>query len=77
MKSKLLTGFAVGIPTGIILNSAFNVFSTRPTAPGGEILIIPFVILFISFGYEIRKEAEQIEGTGQATKQTEQHDITL
>jgi len=63
---KLAIVFAAGTLSGIFIRLGFSVAGSRPRSPGGEVLILPLIVLLIIAGYwagaEFNREAAYRKG---------------
>ena len=53
----LVLGFAAGLLSGAFIRLGFEIINGRPSAIGGEALILPLIVLLLSFGFALGKEA--------------------
>jgi high-affinity Fe2+/Pb2+ permease len=51
-----LIGFITGLLTGMMIVQGTIVLSGRQAAPGGEVLIIPMIIMLIWFGWDMGRQ---------------------
>lgn len=49
----LVLGFAAGLLSGAFIRLGFEIINGRPSAIGGEALILPLIILLICFGWQL------------------------
>ena len=49
----LVLGFAAGLLSGAFIRLGFEIIDGRPTAIGGEVLILPLIILLICLGWQL------------------------
>lgn len=54
----LVLGFAAGLLSGAFIRLGFEIINGRPSAIGGEALILPLVVLLICFGFALGKEVK-------------------
>ncbi len=54
----LVLGFAAGLLSGAFIRLGFEIINGRPSAIGGEALILPLIILLICFGFALGKEVK-------------------
>jgi hypothetical protein len=59
---KGLIGFVAGLLSGIMIFEGFIVLLGRTGAPGGEIFIIPLIVILVAFGWGIGKEHGYFKG---------------
>ena len=52
----LVLGFTTGLLAGAFIRLGFEIIHGCPAAIGGEVLILPLVILLICFGFSLGKE---------------------
>lgn len=53
LKVKLLLGYLAGIESGLMLSFGISICVQRPGWPGGEVLIIPLIVLLLWFGVQL------------------------
>ena len=54
----LVLGFAAGLLSGAFIRLGFEIINGRPSAIGGEPLILPLIILLLCFGFALGKEVK-------------------
>lgn len=54
----LVLGFAAGLLSGSFIRLGFEIINGRPSAIGGEALILPLIVLLLCFGFALGKEAK-------------------
>lgn len=54
----LVLGFAAGLLSGAFIRLGFEIINGRPSAIGGEALILPLIVLLLCFGCALGKEAK-------------------
>ncbi len=62
LKIKLALTFAAGIVSGLMLAVGIRCFPRRPTAPGGEVLILPLIVLLIYVGVQFGMMLQDFKG---------------
>lgn len=53
---KSILGYISGVLSGLIVSYGFTAFSERQGTVGGEVLIIPLIILLFTYGITVGKE---------------------
>lgn len=54
----LVLGFSAGLLAGAFIRLGFEIIHGRPAAIGGEVLVLPLVILLVCFGFVLGKEVK-------------------
>lgn len=53
---RSILGYISGVMSGVIISCGFTAFSDRQGTVGGEVLIIPLIILLFTYGITVGKE---------------------
>lgn len=53
--------FVSGIAVGMLIRLGITMIGTRPSSPGGELLILPMILLLVYFGYCIGSDGKDRE----------------
>ena len=59
---KTALGYTAGLLSGMLIIQACREFLQRDGLPGGEVLVIPMIILLLAFGWDMGKERGYQEG---------------
>lgn len=55
---KMAVIYLTGIVSGAFLHIGYAVFTERPASFGGELLILPLIVLLLYLGFTIGREAK-------------------
>ena len=58
---RMALSFVSGIAVGVLIRLGVTMIGTRPSSPGGELLIIPMILLLVYFGYCIGIDSKDRE----------------
>ena len=58
---RITLSFVSGIAVGVLIRLGVTMIGTRPSSPGGELLILPMILLLVYFGYCIGIDSEDRE----------------
>lgn len=53
--------FASGVSVGMLIRLGVTMIGARPSSPGGELLILPMILLLVYFGYCIGSDSKDRE----------------
>ena len=48
---RMTLSFVSGIAVGVLIRLGVTMIGARPSSPGGELLILPMILLLVYFGY--------------------------
>ena len=58
---RMALSFVSGIAVGMLIRLGITMSGTRPYSPGGELLILPMILLLVYFGYCIGADGRDRE----------------
>lgn len=58
---RMTLSFVSGIAVGVLIRLGVTMIGTRPSSPGGELLILPMILLLVYFGYCIGTDGRDRE----------------
>ena len=58
---RMALSFVSGIAVGVLIRLGVTMIGTRPSSPGGELLILPMILLLVYFGYCIGIDSKDRE----------------
>lgn len=58
---RMALSFVSGIAVGALIRLGITMIGARPSSPGGELLILPMILLLVYFGYCIGSDGKDRE----------------
>lgn len=58
---RITLSFVSGVAVGVLIRLGITMIGTRPSSPGGELLILPMILLLVYFGYCIGTDGRDRE----------------